>query len=362
MRLTTYSGDKPYIFISYAHHDSEVVFPILEALQNSGFRLWFDQGIEAGTEWPEYIAEHLGKADKVIAFMSKSAAESRNCRREINYAIELKKEPLVIYLEEVELSAGMKLQLNTSQAMFKYHSASDEEFKNELCKAKFLQNCRDEQTEPTETPTAQPQPQYQPVTEAAASPAQKPKSNSSKIIIGIVAGVLAFLVAFFLVSGLTSGGSGDSNGGSNTVSYSKDGVIVLSDTGKSTYTNGAEVYYNKSTGIVTELVLNISLDVSEDEEWADESARESLVEDSLSYMELDIEGLAFAEITAEYDDNFIYFKYKFEDLDLNNVAKLFNEDFVGDTEMCKDADGGDYTMDYSAVVADLKADGLTEVK
>ena len=27
-----------------------------------GFRIWYDEGIEAGTEWPEYIAEHLENA------------------------------------------------------------------------------------------------------------------------------------------------------------------------------------------------------------------------------------------------------------------------------------------------------------
>lgn len=141
----TYAGPKPYIFISYAHADAAVVLPIVTKLQEQGFRVWFDQGIEAGTEWPEYIAEHLEKAGSVIIFMSKAAAASKNCRREINFAIDANKEMLVAYLEEVELSAGLKLQLNTLQAIFKYHSRSESEFSQSLCGARLIQHCRDAQ-------------------------------------------------------------------------------------------------------------------------------------------------------------------------------------------------------------------------
>lgn len=139
-----YSGSEPYIFISYAHADSAEVVPIIKELNNNGFRVWYDVGIEAGTEWPQYIAEHLDAADCVIAFITDSAVNSHNCRREINFAIELKKEMLVIYLKETELPLGMRLQLNTLQAMFKYRCEDDESFYNELFRAKILENCRQE--------------------------------------------------------------------------------------------------------------------------------------------------------------------------------------------------------------------------
>ena len=59
MALRAYEGREPYIFISYAHKDMAKVLPIIEGLAEKGFRIWYDAGIEAGTEWPEYIAEHL---------------------------------------------------------------------------------------------------------------------------------------------------------------------------------------------------------------------------------------------------------------------------------------------------------------
>ena len=41
-----YIGEKPYIFVSYAHKDSEVVMRAIALLQQSGFRVWYDEGID----------------------------------------------------------------------------------------------------------------------------------------------------------------------------------------------------------------------------------------------------------------------------------------------------------------------------
>lgn len=60
--MEVYSGDKPYIFVNYAHSDAYVVVPTIEILRKNGFRVWYDKGIEAGTEWPQNIAEHLAVA------------------------------------------------------------------------------------------------------------------------------------------------------------------------------------------------------------------------------------------------------------------------------------------------------------
>lgn len=136
-----YEGNGNYIFISYSHKDSQRVIPIIEALNESGFNVWYDAGIEAGTEWPEYIEEHLKKASVVLAFMSPNAIESRNCRNEINFALELDKDILVVYLEDTPLLKGMRLQLNSTQSLFKKNHTTNEMFIRELLNARILQNC-----------------------------------------------------------------------------------------------------------------------------------------------------------------------------------------------------------------------------
>ena len=61
-RITAYEGTENYIFISYAHKDSDRVMPILEELRDEGYRIWYDDGIAPGSEWPENIAQHLDGA------------------------------------------------------------------------------------------------------------------------------------------------------------------------------------------------------------------------------------------------------------------------------------------------------------
>lgn len=139
--MTTYEGREPYIFISYAHKDSGAVLPIIEALQARGYRVWFDAGIEMGTEWPDFIADRLCDSTVVLAFITKAAVESHNCRREINFAIAEKKEMLVAFLEDFALPRGMKMQLGVLQAIFRTRFGSDAAFLDELCKAKVLQTC-----------------------------------------------------------------------------------------------------------------------------------------------------------------------------------------------------------------------------
>ena len=54
-----YKGDEPYIFVSYSHKDAPAVFPELTRLRGEGFNIWFDEGIEAGTEWREEIGKAI---------------------------------------------------------------------------------------------------------------------------------------------------------------------------------------------------------------------------------------------------------------------------------------------------------------
>lgn len=139
--VTAYTGNEPYIFISYSHRDMSAVLPVLDGLHNGNFRFWYDNGIEAGSEWPEYVAERMQSCNCVIAFMSKNAQDSHNCRREIHFAIEEKKPLLVVYLEDFTLSPGMRLQLGSLQAIFKNKFKSIDEFCAHLCSAMILEPC-----------------------------------------------------------------------------------------------------------------------------------------------------------------------------------------------------------------------------
>lgn len=40
-----YSGADPYIFVRYAHTDSDIIFSEISWLKDQGFNVWYDEGI-----------------------------------------------------------------------------------------------------------------------------------------------------------------------------------------------------------------------------------------------------------------------------------------------------------------------------
>ena len=154
--------DRPYIFISYAHADSALVLPIVRAMQEANIDLWYDEGIEAGSEWPEYIAEKVMNCSKFVLFISNAYLASQNCKRELNFAISRKKDILSVHLEAVQLSPGMEMQLGTYQAIFRSRFADDATFHKALAEEHFFDNCIPGGRKNVTPPVTKPQTPYQP--------------------------------------------------------------------------------------------------------------------------------------------------------------------------------------------------------
>jgi len=136
--LRPYEGTLPYLFVSYAHANDAAVLEIIRTLQARGFRVWYDEGIEAGSEWPESIASHLERAQLVLAFLSPAYLRSDNCRKEMHYALTKKKPVINVYLEQTELSPGMEMQIGNLFALMKYTYPSEEFFYDKLFSAELL--------------------------------------------------------------------------------------------------------------------------------------------------------------------------------------------------------------------------------
>lgn len=141
-----YEGENKYIFVSYCHKDKAAVYPVVEQLAKEGYRVWYDEGIDPGSEWPEVIAAHLYGCQVCIAFISKNSVESHNCKREVNFAL-LKQKPFIsVVIEDVKMSLGMEMQLSATRAIFKY-KLSDSEFYSTLYSAEVLKDCLGEPSE-----------------------------------------------------------------------------------------------------------------------------------------------------------------------------------------------------------------------
>lgn len=137
-----YEGSEPFIFVSYSHKDSYRVYPIIEYLTKEGYRLWFDAGIEAGSEWLEVIGDHIKRCKTFLAFVSNNSIPSSMCKKEVFLATKYYKDLITVKLEEVELSLGMELQIEPVQYILRYEYEEYEDYRNKFLKIKKLLPCR----------------------------------------------------------------------------------------------------------------------------------------------------------------------------------------------------------------------------
>ncbi len=126
-----YDGPLPYLFVSYAHADGEMVFAELARLRGLGYRIWYDEGIDPGNEWPEEIAQALARCAQFVVFVSSRSMSSPNVRNEIHFAIARKKRLLAIHLEETALPDGLDMQMGALQAILR-HRMSPEAYARKL--------------------------------------------------------------------------------------------------------------------------------------------------------------------------------------------------------------------------------------
>ena len=97
-----YEGNRPFLFVSYSHRQSDSVVECIRILHEQGWRLWYDEGIPAGSDWPANIARHMETCEAVLFFLSETALASPNCLSEIRTAARLHKPILVLRLEDAE--------------------------------------------------------------------------------------------------------------------------------------------------------------------------------------------------------------------------------------------------------------------
>lgn len=104
MLQPAYKGNDKYIFISYAHKDSSVVYPFIEELQKS-FNVWYDEGIRYGREWEEEILEKLNGSYIFLFCVTENSLLSENCNDEIYKAREEKKNFInIVFNSKISLS------------------------------------------------------------------------------------------------------------------------------------------------------------------------------------------------------------------------------------------------------------------
>ncbi len=121
-----YRGDEPYIFVSYAHNNADIVFAEINRWNKQGYNIWYDEGIAPGNEWEDEIANALENCTLFVVFITPESVESQNCRDEIYFALDDKLPIIAIYLKETALKGGLKLRMSSIQAILKYNMNEEE--------------------------------------------------------------------------------------------------------------------------------------------------------------------------------------------------------------------------------------------
>ena len=120
-----YNGTEPYVFVCYAHGDSDSVYSDLMLVHSKGIHLWYDEGIPAGSSWRAEIATAIKGATKFLFYISESSLASAHCLREVDYALSNDIEIIPVYLDDSSLPGELELVLNRVQALFR---ARDSEY------------------------------------------------------------------------------------------------------------------------------------------------------------------------------------------------------------------------------------------
>ena len=141
-QIEAYKGSEKYIFVSYAHKDSDQVFPIMKILKSRGYRIWYDEGIVPGSEWTDNIAKRLNNSAMVIAFVTPNFTASDNCRRELNFALSKQKPFLSVILEPTQMPLGMEMQLSSQQSVIRHQFTSEEKFIEKICDFPKMERCK----------------------------------------------------------------------------------------------------------------------------------------------------------------------------------------------------------------------------
>lgn len=119
-KFEAYTGDEPYLFISYSHRDTSKVYPILDALYDKKYRLWYDESCETGNDFRDELRDRIERCEAVILFVSEASMASPFCGMEIIVARENNKRLYPVYLDSADVPPAFQILLANT-----HHSTAD---------------------------------------------------------------------------------------------------------------------------------------------------------------------------------------------------------------------------------------------
>jgi hypothetical protein len=93
--------EKPFIFISYSHKDRDEVLQIIKTLYESGWKVWYDEGLTIGDSYDETLENHVRDCSAFLLFVTQNSLNSIYCKEnEIPWAVQYGKPIIRCILDE----------------------------------------------------------------------------------------------------------------------------------------------------------------------------------------------------------------------------------------------------------------------
>ncbi len=145
MMQPSYEGDSPYIFVSYCDQDLDKVSPMIRLMEENGYRIWHDQGMDSNVPWSYEMTEHLDQCSVFLAFISGNYMAFHGCRKGFNLAVMEKKPMLCVMLEAMNVTPVMKMQME-SACKVDYESCSSKwECFRRMIQMKEMDLCKEDE-------------------------------------------------------------------------------------------------------------------------------------------------------------------------------------------------------------------------
>lgn len=101
-----------YIYISFSRKDHPQVQALIDTLKAMGFRIMYDDGSEAGTQWSSRLEAQLQSSNCVVVFLTENSLNAPSVMQELSFALSQGKQIVAVCLENVPLTPGLQMQLS----------------------------------------------------------------------------------------------------------------------------------------------------------------------------------------------------------------------------------------------------------
>ena len=143
--VNPYTGNDPYIFVSYHPADSEIAHGIIEEFSMRSYRVWYDATHAVNDYAVNTLAERIRNCTFFLCVLSATYTNDPRCMREMNLALSNHKTVLPIRTEDFQLPEMVKFSLAATNWLNLSQFDSVSKMTDRICEVddQRLQSCID---------------------------------------------------------------------------------------------------------------------------------------------------------------------------------------------------------------------------